>query len=256
MGRMQNDMARSWARLLHLGPALWGLVGLLGVLNAGCSKKSASGSPDGGDASKAAVASMDGKPADLSFAEVGKPSPDSANSTIPVADGPMPVADGSMIDTSRDRALMDGLRPDEGKPADASLIDSKQTQTDVPISTLPGADAPVLDAATDPRAIDASLPVVNRCNAPDDCESEEACPADAVAGCTCVSLATGRACLPRCYDSSDCPRNDAGTLGCSAAGLCIPSSQITIDAGPRTRPPLFDARRVRDGSRDTIADGL
>jgi hypothetical protein len=36
------------------------------------------------------------------------------------------------------------------------------------------------------------------------------------------------------------------TLACSAAGLCIPEDQITIDAGPRTRPLVPDARYTSD----------
>jgi hypothetical protein len=131
-----------------------------------------------------------------------------------------------------------------------------------------GADAVKTNPASDGSAkvpvdgglrLDASGPVVDTCTKPADCAGADVCPADAVNGCTCVAMSTGKTCLPRCSTNRDCPKSSEVVLGCTAAGLCIPASKITLDGGPR--PNLGDAKRATDAvsgdaNHATDADAL
>ena len=124
-----------------------------------------------------------------------------------------------------------------GKKSRTLTDDSGITATDAQgDATPPGAD-PTADGGTSGAVT---------CSTVSDCTAEGACPPDAVMGCTCVAVPTGRTCLPMCFATSDCPKLMDQPLACSAAGLCIPEDQITLDAGHRTRPLVPDAKRTSD----------
>jgi len=58
------------------------------------------------------------------------------------------------------------------------------------------------------------------CDAQSDCDAAGACPSSL--GCDCTQTPTGRACVPRCATSSDCPQPPGMALVCGADGLCVP----------------------------------
>jgi hypothetical protein len=116
---------------------------------------------------------------------------------------------------------------------------------DARISTVPAGDTPPNKLLGDGAvSLDASIQVFNTCSKASDCTIAGACPADALAGCTCVTLPEGKACLPRCAANRDCPKSSETVLACSAAGLCIPQTQITINPG--TLKPSPDASQTSD----------
>ncbi|MBI4512110.1 MAG: DUF1566 domain-containing protein [Deltaproteobacteria bacterium] len=79
-----------------------------------------------------------------------------------------------------------------------------------------------LDAAPDggmPPRQDGSGP--KSCVTQTECEAEGACPSSL--GCTCAQMPNGKACIPKCNTTDDCPPPPSGvTLICGPEKLCVP----------------------------------
>jgi hypothetical protein len=144
-----------------------------------------------------------------------------------------------------DAASAPGVGTTGGGPAGTGQTGGTPDQTGADaVNPNPASDGSAKVPVDGGQRLDASGPVVNTCTKPADCAVEGVCPADAVNGCTCVALSTGKTCLPRCKTNRDCPKSSEVVLGCTAAGLCIPASNITLDGGlPGT---LVDAKRAAD----------
>lgn len=207
------------ARPTRLSHHTWPEALVLLLCLAGCQKPSADGRSDGA-------------------ADTSKPLTDARTSTATAGDtAAKPRVDGRPLDTS--------------KPGEVAVADASKPLADARTSTVPGEDAAMatVDGAA---ALDASMPVLNTCSKPADCAVAGACPADALAGCTCVALPEGKTCLARCSANRDCPKSSATELACSAAGLCIPKAQISIDPG--TIRPRPDASRGNDADDDDAGE--
>lgn len=59
------------------------------------------------------------------------------------------------------------------------------------------------------------------CTTEADCGGS-ACPAAATKGCTCGQTPNGKACIPKCSTTADCPQGGPMTLQCTAQGFCAP----------------------------------
>jgi Protein of unknown function (DUF1566) len=63
------------------------------------------------------------------------------------------------------------------------------------------------------------------CSDESDCLSDEACPPDALLGCTCGENPEGDSfCMPTCVTDSDCPVPPDLTLVCSEENTCVPEN--------------------------------
>lgn len=88
------------------------------------------------------------------------------------------------------------------------------------------ADAgPLPDAGTSEVAPDAPPPMEGgagpkSCTQQSDCDAAGACPG--AKGCACTDTPSGKACVPKCSTSADCPQPPGATLVCGAGGLCVP----------------------------------
>ena len=58
------------------------------------------------------------------------------------------------------------------------------------------------------------------CTTQSDCDVAGACPS--TFGCACTQTPDGKACVPKCNTSADCPNPPGMTLVCGPDGLCIP----------------------------------
>ena len=94
-----------------------------------------------------------------------------------------------------------------------------------------GGSAPYLDGASPPPPKDGGPPKMDgggpgpkACTSQSDCTKPGACPPDAKLGCACASTpgGGGKACIPACKTSADCPKPPGMTLICGAQGLCLP----------------------------------
>lgn len=90
------------------------------------------------------------------------------------------------------------------------------------------ADAgPLPDVGTTEAAADAPPPPPadtgtgpKSCAQQSDCDAAGACPS--TKGCACADTPSGKACVPKCTTSADCPQPPGTTLICGAGGLCVP----------------------------------